>query len=55
MKLTELQEKIAQITGSVDEKKNHIMEILNNRASTKAQIQKFDTMMEQIQVRKSTD
>ena len=29
------------------------MEILNNRASTKAQIQKFDTMMEQIQVRKS--
>ena len=51
--LTELQEKIAQITGSVDEKKNHIMEILNNRASTKAQIQKFDTMMEQIQVRKS--
>ena len=51
--LTELQGKIAQITGSVDEKKNHIMEILNNRASTKAQIQKFDTMMEQIQVRKS--
>ena len=51
--LTELQAKIAQITGSVDEKKNHIMEILNNRASTKAQIQKFDTMMEQIQVRKS--
>ena len=51
--LTELQEKIVQITGSVDEKKNHIMEILNNRASTKAQIQKFDTMMEQIQVRKS--
>ena len=35
------------------QKKNHIMEILNNRASTKAQIQKFDTMMEQIQVRKS--
>ena len=51
--LTELQAKIAQITGSVDEKKNHIMEILNNRASTRAQIQKFDTMMEQIQVRKS--
>lgn len=56
-KLTELQAKIAQITGSVDEKKNHIMEILNNRASTKAQIQKFDTMMEQIQVesRRSTE
>ena len=29
------------------------MEILNNRASTKAQIQKFDTMMEQIQVKKN--
>ena len=51
--LTEIQAHIIEITESVDEKKARIMEILNNRASTKAQIQKFDTMMEQIQVRKS--
>ena len=29
------------------------MDVLNNRASTKAKIQKYDTMREQIQVRRS--
>ena len=29
------------------------MELLNNRASTKAKIQHFDTMLEQMQVRRS--
>ncbi len=51
--LIEVQARIAAITDSVDQKKNDIMEILNNRASTKAKIQKYDTMLEQIQVRKA--
>ena len=51
--LIDVQTRIAGITDSVDQKKNDIMEILNNRASTKAKIQKYDTMLEQIQVRRA--
>ncbi len=51
--LIDVQARIAEITASVDRKKGEIIEILNNRASTKAKIQKYDTMLEQIQVRKA--
>ncbi|MCF2681724.1 chromosome segregation protein SMC [Faecalicatena contorta] len=51
--LIDVQTRIAGVTDSVDQKKNDIMEILNNRASTKAKIQKYDTMLEQIQVRRA--
>lgn len=47
------QTKIAELTGAVENGKNHLIELLNNRSLTKANIQKFDTMLEQIQVRKS--
>ncbi len=51
--LIQVQSRIAAITASVDRSNGEIMELLNNRASTKAKIQKYDTMLEQIQVRKS--
>lgn len=52
-KLTNVQIRIAGLVSEIEKNKSEIMEILGNRASTKAKIQKFDTMLEQIQVRKS--
>ena len=51
--LIAVQTRIATLSASVEKNKTEIMELLGNRASTKAKIQKFDTMLEQIQVRKS--
>ena len=51
--LDEIQSRIVAVTESVNEKQNAIMEILNNRASTKAKIQHYDTMLDQIQVSKA--
>ena len=51
--LNKLQIRIASLSSDIEKNQNDIREILGNRASTKAQIQKFDTMMEQIQMRKS--
>ncbi len=51
--LIRVQTKIAELAGAIDQNKNDLFELLNNRSSTKAKIQKFDTMMEQIQVRRS--
>ena len=51
--LNKLQIRIASLSSDIEKNQNDIRKILGNRASTKAQIQKFDTMMEQIQVRKS--
>ena len=44
---------IAKTSENIEMWKNDIMEILNNRASTKAKIQHFDTMLQQMQVRRS--
>ena len=52
-RLIEVQSRIAGLTDQVEKSKNDIIEILNSRASTQAKIQRYDTMMEQIQVRKS--
>ena len=51
--LVEVQSKIAELTDAIDRGNSNIMDVLNNRASTKAKIQKYDTMREQIQVRRS--
>lgn len=48
-----IQTRIATLTDGIEKDKADIMELLGNRASTKAKIQKYDTMLEQIQVRKS--
>lgn len=50
--LITVQTRIATLAASIDKNKSDIMELLNNRASTKAKIQKYDTMLEQIQVRR---
>ena len=51
--LITVQTRIASLTDQIENDKNGIIELLNNRASTKAKIQRYDTMLEQIQVRKS--
>lgn len=51
--LVNVQTKIATLTTSMEQEKNDIIELLNIRASTKAKIQRYDTMREQIQVRKA--
>ena len=52
-KLLRIQTRIAQLAGTIENNKQDLIELLNNRSSTKANIQKFDTMLEQIQVRRS--
>ncbi len=47
------QTRIAELAGAIEGEKQNLIELLNNRSSTKAKIQKFDTMLEQIQVRRS--
>ena len=49
--LIELQSRIAEMTAQIDENQSEIRELLGNRASTKAKIQHYDTMMEQMKVR----
>ena len=51
--LIEVQSRIATLSSGIEKSKNDIMDLLNNRASTKAKIQKYNTMLEQIQVRKA--
>ncbi|MDO4311767.1 MAG: chromosome segregation protein SMC [Eubacteriales bacterium] len=51
--LIDTQSRIAGLTSDIEKYKNDIIELLNNRASTRAKIQRYDTMLEQIQVRKS--
>ena len=51
--LIEIQSKIAEHSTEIEQKKREIMDLLGNRASTKAKIQHFDTTKEQIQTRKA--
>ena len=51
--LIEIQSQIATLTTQIETNKNDIIDLLNNRASTKAKIQRYDTMLEQIHVRKA--
>ena len=52
-KLADIQEKIAQLNNQIETGKNTIMEELNKRAAIKSKMGRFDTMMEQINIRKS--
>ncbi len=47
-RLIEVQTRIAEHTAQIEGKKQEIMDILGNRASTKAKIQHYDTTREQI-------
>ncbi len=51
--LIEVQSQIAEHTAQIEEKKQEIMDLLGNRASTKAKIQHYDTTKDQIASRKA--
>ena len=51
--LIEVQTRISEMTAEIEKNQNDIMELLNNRASTKAKIQHYDTMLGQINVQRA--
>lgn len=51
--LQKVQNEIAELTTRIETGKNEIIRILNGRASVKAKFQRYDTMMEQTNIRKS--
>ena len=52
-RLETIQAEVAACTSAVEEGKNEIIEILNSRATTKGKAQRFDAMMEQLDIRKA--
>ena len=52
-RLKEVQDNIEECTQAVEDGKNEIIEILNSRATTKGKAQRFDAMMEQLDIRKA--
>lgn len=52
-KLVQIQSRIADLSARIEQGQNDIFEILNNRSATKVKIQRYDSMLEQIQTRKS--
>ena len=51
--LTQVQEEIRRCTEDIEKGKSEIIELLNNKASVKARQQRYDTMAEQINIRKA--
>lgn len=49
----EIQEEIARCSRGIENGKNEMIELLNNKASTKARQQRYDTMKEQVNIRKA--
>ncbi|MCF0134726.1 MAG: chromosome segregation protein SMC, partial [Blautia sp.] len=52
-RLEMIRSNIEECTASVEDGKNEIIEILNSRATTKGKAQRYDTMLEQIDIRKA--
>ncbi len=52
-RLEEVQTKMEALNTAIEEAKNVIMQALNDRATTKSQLGRFDTMLEQTQIRKA--
>ena len=52
-KLSDIREGIARRNAAIDSGKSDIIELLNARASTKGRLQRYDTMLEQAQLRKA--
>ena len=52
-KLEQLHGEIDSCSSQIEESKNEIIEILNQRASTKGKMQRYDAMLEQIGIRKA--
>lgn len=52
-RLRALQEEISRCSEGIEKGKNEIIELLNKKASTKARQQRYDTMLEQVNIRKA--
>ena len=52
-RLKEVRLRIEELNTCIENGKNQIIGILNERASTKGKLQRYDTMQEQIQIRKA--
>jgi chromosome segregation protein len=52
-RLSALQAEINRCTTGIENGKNEIIELLNNKASVKARQQRYDTMAEQVNIRKA--
>ncbi len=53
LQLEEVQKKIEELNNSIEAGKNTIIDALNQRATIKSQMGRFDTMMEQVNIRKA--
>ena len=51
--LEETQRRIEELNGSIESGKNTIIDALNNRATIKSKIGRYDTMLEQVNIRKA--
>ena len=52
-RLAEVQKKIAECNAGIEKGKNEIIELLNHRGNIKSRGQKYDTMLEQINIQKA--
>lgn len=52
-RLSQIQDIIAKYTQEMEDAKNDIIELLNEKASIASKMERYDTMLEQIQLRKS--
>ena len=53
VRLRQMSDQIEACVKAVEEGKNEIIEVLNSRANTKGKVQRFDTMLEQINIRRA--
>lgn len=53
MQLESVQKKIEELNNNIESGKNTIIDALNQRATIKSQMGRFDTMMEQVNIRKA--
>ena len=51
--LESVQQRIFDLNNSIEYCKNEIIQLLNEKASTKGKIQRYDTMLEQVQIRRA--
>lgn len=52
-KLASVTSNISSLTEEIEEAKNEIIELLNQKSAIKSKIQRYDTMLEQINIRKA--
>ncbi|MDD6056831.1 MAG: chromosome segregation protein SMC [Clostridiales bacterium] len=52
-RLTAIQQEITRCSEGIERGKNEIIELLNHKASVKARQQRYDTMLEQVNIRKA--